>query len=539
MRIRFRHVIDLAEQVRDNALEDLALSVSPEFDREGIPLVVFNPSPWERSGNTEVRIVPLAASPLGKRIFGYSVPERDFDPSDLVIRDDGGREIPFDVVKQEVSVLDILLRRKVLFEDTLRFRAEKVPPMGYRLYYARKEGKPHVTPGRGPVPQDLSIDNGLVRVTLDRHGLVTVEDLRLGLKVPGLNRFVDEADAGDEYSFSPLANPRDFSSADAEWDLSREGDALIARCVFRIPEELCTDRRFRSEELADCSLTTRITLQEGETLVRFRTIFDNRARDHRLRACFPTGINSGESIAETAFGLIHRPFTPEPCEGWREATSGNYVQRRFVMLREEGRGFVLFNRGLPEYEALPGGDLHLTLVRSVGWLSRDDLPRRPGQVGPGLPTPGAQCPGEQVFEYGVYLFSGNVEETPLFRIAEEFHHPLRTVAVQTSRPSFLKQFCTSFLTLDNPRIALSAFRLENRGPQPEGGKKYLLRLFNPSDTAETVTVHFAQPLLAAAQVSLGGTEYRKIETGSGGLVFSDTVEAQTIASYWCSLANIS
>jgi alpha-mannosidase len=274
-------------------------------------------------------------------------------------------------------------------------------------------------------------------------------------------------------------------------------------------------------------------VQKGEKLVRFQTLFDNRAQDHRLRVCFSTGVKTDESIAESAFGLIRRPLQPEPCEGWREATSGTYVQRRFVTLREKGRGFALFNRGLPEYEALPGGDLCLTLVRAVGWLSRDDLTRRPGQAGPELPAPGAQCPGEQAFEYAVYLFSGDLEEAPLFRIAEEFHHPLRAVAVQTSRRSAQKQFCNRFLSIDNPRIVLSAFRQEHRKDDPalEKGCTCILRVFNPSGGPETFTAAFAIPIIEIARISLEGKEQQRIETKSEDHAFSDTLAAQTIASY--------
>ena len=59
---------------------------------------------------------------------------------------------------------------------------------------------------------------------------------------------------------------------------------------------------------------------------------------------------------------------------------------------------MLANRGLPEVEARQSGaggpvTLLLTLLRCVGWLSRDDLSVRRGHAGPGLPTPGAQCLG--------------------------------------------------------------------------------------------------------------------------------------------------
>ncbi|MDR1107432.1 MAG: hypothetical protein LBL19_00170, partial [Spirochaetaceae bacterium] len=231
----------------------------------------------------------------------------------------------------------------------------------------------------------------------------------------------------------------------------------------------------------------------------------------------------GESAAESAFGLIRRPLTPEPCGGWREATSGNYAQRRFVVLQETGRGFALFNRGLPEYEALSGGDMFLTLIRAVGWLSRDDLPRRPGQAGPELPTDGAQCLGSQTFEYGVSLFPENSEDLPLFRMAEEFQHPLCSIAVQTSRTAAAQAFCKSFFSIDNPRIVLSA--LKNKG------RRLLLRVYNPYAHTESFTAQIALPLSRICRVSLDGTEQKTLRTTQAGREFSDVLAPYALAAY--------
>ena len=50
---------------------------------------------------------------------------------------------------------------------------------------------------------------------------------------------------------------------------------------------------------------------------------------------------------------------------------------------------MILNRGLPAVEVtrLPGGtQIALTLLRSVGWLSRDDLATRRVAAGPLVPT---------------------------------------------------------------------------------------------------------------------------------------------------------
>src|SRR5207244_1035300 len=64
---------------------------------------------------------------------------------------------------------------------------------------------------------------------------------------------------------------------------------------------------------------------------------------------------------------------------------------RFVAAASGPRGIALLAPGFFEYEWTPGGDLVYTLLRSVGELSRADLPTRPGHAGWPTATPLAQC----------------------------------------------------------------------------------------------------------------------------------------------------
>lgn len=545
MIIRFRHVLDVARYVSASALEELAFSVisgnreqKKDVHEFRIPLVVFNPSPWERSGFAEALIVPLKDSPLGKRIFGYSVPTRDFEDGDLVIVDDSGECVAFETGVTKLSVLDILLRRKVLFQDTLRFYAEKIPPMGYRIFQAalkddvaRDGTNTEITvPGSAlPLSADASLQNEYIRVRLNPNGTLSIEDLRSGAIAEGLNLFTDEADRGDEYTFSALPGEPALSTSGLEWHITAGGNCLTGETVFYLPASVNNARTRRSDKKVPCSLVTTVEITPNDRLVRIRTCFDNRAMDHRLRVCFPLGFEPTESIAETAFGLVHRPIRTRPCEGWREAASGNYAEQRFVIAENKGQGVIVFNKGLPEYEVTPKDTLSLTLLRCVDWLSRDDLPLRPGQVGPQIPTPGAQCRGEQIFEYGIYLFSDGLEQVPVFRIAEEFQHPLSAAACQTkdtghgfsvsSRTTVPGSFCS----IDNPCIVLSALTWEQNA--------LVARMYNPFGRAEEFSFNIHVPVSEVIRISLDGREYKGAAPKPGECGFSDIIEANTIATY--------
>ena len=49
----------------------------------------------------------------------------------------------------------------------------------------------------------------------------------------------------------------------------------------------------------------------------------------------------------------------------------------------------------------------LTLLRCVGWLSRDDISSRRGGAGPQLRTPGAQMHGKHAVDYSIIPHEGD------------------------------------------------------------------------------------------------------------------------------------
>ncbi|MEN8196999.1 MAG: acyl-CoA dehydrogenase family protein, partial [Pseudomonadota bacterium] len=72
--------------------------------------------------------------------------------------------------------------------------------------------------------------------------------------------------------------------------------------------------------------------------------------------------------------------------------------------------------GLNEIAPITAADasvgLAVTLLRAVGWLSRDDLPTRNHKAaGPMIPTPEAQCIGVHKFQLGILPFTGDLATT--------------------------------------------------------------------------------------------------------------------------------
>jgi 2-O-(6-phospho-alpha-D-mannosyl)-D-glycerate hydrolase len=278
--------------------------------------------------------------------------------------------------------------------------------------------------------------NDEVRVWLGEDGIY-VEDLRSGQR-SGPVYFSHAGDSGDEYTANPVDEaPVTFwpLSTDAQVVSDALGDSMRVPMRVEVPARVATDRRRR---------TGRATL-DGEVLIALNgrradlTIrLVNRARDFDLRLMAHMD-DAAHAWSGVPFGLEHRderelghstPHAPQqwipdfPFRGWLALERG-----------AAGGGLALFARGLYEaairWPSTGGATLALTLLRGVGWLSRNDLVSRPGDAGPTLETPEAQCLGEQRWDLALQPFAqGDFEQLPV--IAERFLRP--AVAFPIQRP---------------------------------------------------------------------------------------------------------
>jgi alpha-mannosidase len=241
-----------------------------------------------------------------------------------------------------------------------------------------------------------------------------------------------------------------------------------------VPRGLEDDRQYRSDEMVRCPITTEVTLTAGVNRIEFRTTVHNAAMDHRLRVLFPTSSvvaahDTAEVRAEGHFAVIARPASAQgPSGRWQEQPSPTHHTLGGVAADQ----LLLMTKGLPEYEAVaathgsaPGRDLALTLLRCVGWLSREDLATRPGHAGPPLATPGAQCLGEHIFEYAI-SFRSTGTDTEIVRAAQDYRYDF---ALGPSTEGALP----ALLQVEGEGFAFSALK------GAEDGRGVILRVFNP------------------------------------------------------------
>ena len=180
-----------------------------------------------------------------------------------------------------------------------------------------------------------------------------------------------------------------------------------------------------------------VTLHAGVKRVDIRTHGVNTARDHRLRVLMSLGAAVDLSKSESAFCVVERPVAVDEVErGSAEPAVPEFPQQSFTSVDAAGRGLTVANRGLSEASVLDDGlgTIALTLVRSVGYLSRGDLLTRIEGAGPLMPTPEAQMLGPIVAEYSIIPHAGSWSSARSHRSAHAFTTPLLSVELPGSRP---------------------------------------------------------------------------------------------------------
>jgi mannosylglycerate hydrolase len=353
-------------------------------------------------------------------------------------------------------------------------------------------------------------------------------------------RFVDGGDAGDTYNYSP-PEPDVIVQADLIDNVEIESTPIYERLIIthrmRIAPALSEDRG-RDRGLRLLQLTTTATLYEHLPGIYFHTQFENTAKDHRLRVHLKTGVQSDTVTVDSPFALTQRPAALDgpsiPPRPNTEGVINTQPMQTLAAVQDDNRGMVLLASGLPEYEAIPtddGLDLALTLVRSVGWLCRDDLRTRPVAVAPVIETPDAQCLQTITADYAlVGVPSG--EQAGLLQRATAFTTPVQAYQYDQLPPdrprrSFLSIVSNQSLgaTSDGDGAILTAFK------PPENGNGWILRLFNPLPKPVEVYLTPYQRPERAYLVTMSETMEGYIDPDANGSI-AVTVNPYEIVTLW-------
>ncbi len=407
-------------------------------------------------------------------------------------------------------------------ESEVTFVARDVPGYGYRVFWLR--------PASPPVSRGNQVANEFLQVQVADDGTLTVQDKRTGAIYTGLNRFVDGGDCGDEYNSCPPA--RDAQSVaevqSVQVEYGEAGSSWVISLVMHVSASLTDDRQARCAATVPLAITTRATLSPGVPRLDVVTEVDNTACDHCLRVHFPAPFAVTSADYDGHFGVVRRPVgLPVFDESWVEQPRPESPQRAWTDLSNGDIGLMIANRGLPEVEVwttddrlptnVPQSSLHglspisgmaLTLLRCVGWLSRDDLPTRRGHAGPALPVPGAQMMGRHRFEYSIIPHAGDWRMA--FSQAYAFAVPLRAVA--TSIHAGVLPHASAIVHVEPAGFVISAIKCA------EDGNGLVVRGYNLGAEPIQVNLRPWRAFARAARVRLDETQEAELTQAADGSV---------------------
>lgn len=416
------------------------------------------------------------------------------------------------------------------------FLAQDVPGFGYRTFWIRATqaniGKSRISDTKKLPP---IIENEFFCVEISqKDGTLTVLDKRSKLLFKGLNCFVDGGDCGDEYNYSPPENDQVIRGARLIKVRLRKNpvqQTLHLDLELNIPQKLSKDRQTRSKKRAVLKIHSSISLLPGIPRIDIHTEVNNTAQDHRLRVHFPAPFAVQFADCDGHFEIVRRPVStsqdgnlPYPDPTWSEQPRTEMPQLAFTDISDGKNSLLIANRGLPEVAVLPnsegGHEIALTLLRCVGWLSREDLSTRKGHAGPDLPTPGAQMLGKYGFDYAILPHSAD-EAITAYHQAYAFNAPLRSAV--TSLHNGPLPATGAMIEVTPPEFVISSIKTS------EDGSGWIVRGYNISSQPIQVSLRPWQPFDRASRVNLLEKPQEALSLGQQGEI-SFRVSAFQVAS---------
>ncbi len=373
----------------------------------GIPVVVFNPLAWERSGDVNVQVQ------LSKT-----------DPT-LLVRDGSS------LIAPEVVSLDDKTGVAHLI-----FHVDKIPALGYRrLSIVALPLNPKVPAKFGGADESDSISlggDGWGVIVDKKTGCLTsvlvgnMEYLRHGACGNQLQFFKDTPKDYDAWNVDPGtldAPPATIDRADS---------VELVGAGTQYPAVRVTSHWQSSKFVQTISLT-----ENGE--VNIDNDIDWHEQHVLLKATFPLAVTSDFATYEIPFGAIERPTTRN--NSWEKAQF-EVPAMRWADLSGAGsdgkvHGLSLLNQDKYGYDAV-GNVLRLTLLRSPTW-----------------PDPDADQ-GHHHFHYALYPHAGTWKDALTVRHGWEYDYPLQAVVTTAHAGSLPAEH--SFASVSPENVVLTAVK---------------------------------------------------------------------------------
>lgn len=431
---RFEKANEVGKYLADEACAQLTAAIdTSKFPADSFPFVIFNTAGTKKSGVAQVDIEV-------KRVtFAELYPSEGYDKlaaedaQSYYVIDQNGKVVPA-VISEEQIRFDYDLPkdrfRIPYMEKYVTVTIDVAAMAGYAWdSFALVVGEAKELPNSLVAKHGRVLENDFIKAEITSDGSLSVTNKETGKTLSNLLVFEDVGDIANEYIFKqPKGDHAILSTFFPHQVEVLEDNGLVAKVrlthemeipksaedLLDLEQKKVVDFRFRdasrSKETIAYPIVTEITLNKNSKMVEFATTVNNQAKDHRLRALFPTTLDVATHEADSIYETVIRPN--QVSKHWENPTNPQH-QHAFVNLHADDFGLTVSNYGLNEYEIV-NDTIALTLLRCVGEL---------GDWGY-FPTPEAQCLGDHTFNYGIELHGEKETRFDSYKRAHSAQVPL-------------------------------------------------------------------------------------------------------------------
>lgn len=468
---RFDSATQICNKIIKKSMENIASSLSLEKDNHYI--IFFNTTDWEYDSVEKVTLDFLK----NENVETFS------------LTDEEGKEIAYKLLsktdmKKFVSEIDVLpdwieIRR---FEIILEIK--DIKNLGFKQIKVNLNKEPELKISDNNVKvTNNSIENEIISINIENSKLILND--KSNNESYYINNFKTTGDAGDEYNYSPPHE--DFISEAKIINSIKLFESEIEATLkidyeMELPLGINDDRKSMKDEKVINKITSYITLKSGDPIVYFKTDILNNASDHKTTVSFTSSINHSEKnlrcIYDTQFGILEQDVIsndkPYDMDRYKERIETTFAIQNFADLSSENSGLTMISRGIPEVEISKDEyyQMSLTILRSVGWLSRDDLRTRGGGAGPAFPTPEAQCLGLNSFEYYLYPHKKSLTKSDVIKKVQQTVTGIKHMQYKSVEKSKVS-IGNNLLNLKSESLIKSALKMS------EAQDGVILRFYNP------------------------------------------------------------
>lgn len=435
-----QHDYDEAHRVANEATGDALRELNSHINtatEPGVPIVVWNPLSWDRSGIVTATVQMPHSTPNG-----ISVLDADHQP----------------------VLMQVLSKDEATNTYHLLLQPKNVPSVGYTVL--------HVVPGQRKVRSDLALqgttmENAFLRVTLDpKTGCITslyqkaakFESIAPGQCGNKLETFVDTGRSLTEHNLDSI---RVEDAWNIDKDYGKQETDLMALTNIETIERGPLRNVIRITRHWNKSIFVQnITLYAATPQLDVVNDIDWNETHVLLKTSFPLTATSSTATYEIPYGSIERSTSRNNSV---DAARFEVPALRWADLGNHEHGFSLINDSKYGYDAL-GNVLRLSLLRA-----------------PLYPDPTADR-GHQHFSYSLYPHSGSWKQADTVLRAYEFNYKMQ--ALQTESHIGDLPAKQSLIRVTPQNLVLTAMK------KSEDGDSLILRFYEwaGKDTQAKLTI---------------------------------------------------